>query len=129
MSDCNHELYEKDDAAMDGLCAICLQTQLAAAIAERDALKVLAEVRGKGCQCGDDDACAFVRERDALVVERDALVAENKSLLAHSYTKTARCPTCLWKEINCRCPLYHLPCGLSWGGERPNPPKESKVPE
>jgi hypothetical protein len=31
VSECNHELHEMDAAAMDGLCALCLQEQLAAA--------------------------------------------------------------------------------------------------
>lgn len=112
LTDCaNAVVYVRETA--EKLSAAIARAEKAEA--ERAALKALVEVRARGCQCGDDDACAFVRERDALV-------AENKSLLAHSYTKTAMCPTCPWKEINCRCPLYHLPCGLSWGGERPNPP-------
>jgi hypothetical protein len=37
---------------------------------ELSELRVLAEVRGAGCQCGEDEACAFVRQRDRL---REAL--------------------------------------------------------
>ncbi len=36
----------------------------------------LAEVRGAGCQCSDDDACRFVRERDAARAEVATLRAK-----------------------------------------------------
>lgn len=42
---------------------------------ERDEARVLAEVRGRGCQCSDAEACAFVRERDLAREERDAALA------------------------------------------------------
>jgi hypothetical protein len=35
----------------------------------------LRTVRAAGCQCGDDEACAFVRERDALRAEVERLNA------------------------------------------------------
>jgi hypothetical protein len=43
-------------------------------IAELEAANAtLQEVRGAGCQCGDDEACEFVRERDELKGRWEAL--------------------------------------------------------
>ena len=38
--------------------------------------KVLKEVRGRGCQCSDEDACAFVRERNAALAQVAKLKSE-----------------------------------------------------
>lgn len=37
------------------------------AIAERDQLRAIVEGRAAGCQCGDDDVCKIVKERDQLL--------------------------------------------------------------
>ena len=42
-----------------------LEHKLQRVLEEREDLRVLVEVRGRGCACGDDEACVFVRERDA----------------------------------------------------------------
>lgn len=39
--------------------------------------RVLAEVRSAGCECGDDEACRFVRERDAARAEVERLTRES----------------------------------------------------
>lgn len=47
----------------------------------------LQEVHAKGCECGDDEACQFVRERDALrtrIVELERELAEAQSSDAES---------------------------------------------
>ena len=38
---------------------------------ERDDARFEATVHARGCECGDDDACAFAKERDAARKERD----------------------------------------------------------
>jgi len=64
---------------------------MAETVRERDELKHLAEVRAAGCQCGDDEACRFVRERDeaiealkfaAIYVPRDVYELKLEALLA-----------------------------------------------
>lgn len=67
-----------------------LRIKLDTVTAERDALKALAEVHGKGCQCGDDDACAFVRERDALVAELRRSVSVNATADPAAVVDTVR---------------------------------------
>lgn len=51
-----------DNPVRTGVCETCVE----ASVLKCDELRALVEVRGKGCQCGDDEACAFVRERDEL---------------------------------------------------------------
>ena len=54
----------------------------------REQLAALQEVRAEGCQCGDDEACKFVRERDELKERWEMLkvrVTEMSSSLAISH--------------------------------------------
>lgn len=67
-------LQERDRAQADARRIVAVREELAAllgtediaeAVAEVKRLQALAEVRAVGCACGDDDACMFVRQRDA----------------------------------------------------------------
>lgn len=49
----------------------CNCDRMAEMEAERDRLR---EIRQRGCDCSDDDACAFARERDAAIAERDEAI-------------------------------------------------------
>lgn len=53
------------------------RTLLAALYDLRAEYAALAEVRHRGCECSDDDACAFARERDMAQAEVVALAARD----------------------------------------------------
>lgn len=65
----------QEQARLNGMGAereLALMARVAELEAERDQLSAIAEGRASGCQCGDDDVCKIVRERDQLRAELDA---------------------------------------------------------
>ena len=51
----------------------------------------LKQVRKRGCQCGDDEACAFVRERDAAREQVARLEADRQAAFKVGYQLTLDC--------------------------------------
>ena len=65
---------------LDGTDAQALEHALTITERERDEVRAelenLRQTRTRGCQCGDDEACALVRERDSALAELERLRSE-----------------------------------------------------
>ena len=66
-------------------------------------LKILSEVRGKNCACGDDDACALVKEREELSSREKILQGAIHLVMEYRFDGTEHQWDCPYSTTNSGC--------------------------
>lgn len=115
---------------MTGIRYGCYEVEAVESLQEE--IAALKEVRGAGCQCGDDEACRFVRERDAanaalecalageataleeldgMVDMNDALIEDNRELAERDVRWQARLERLRTEQP----PRHEVRADFSWG--------------